>query len=45
MPTTTAEALAQAQVLLNFPPGPPEKMDEWRATIQSLLGFAEAQKS
>jgi hypothetical protein len=36
--------MARAQMLLNFPPAP-EKMDEWRATIQSLIGFAEASKS
>jgi hypothetical protein len=44
MPATAAEAMARAQMLLNFPPVA-EKMDEWRATIQSLIGFAEASKS
>src|SRR4051812_39563076 len=36
-----SEAMAWAQLLLRFPPAA-EQMDEWRATIQSLLGFAEA---
>ena len=40
MPSTTLEAMARAQLLLRFPPMA-EQMDEWRATIQSLLGFAE----
>ena len=38
-PTTPAEALAQAQLLLDYPPTA-DKIDEWRATIQSLIGFA-----
>ena len=38
-PTTPAEALAQAQLLLDYPPTA-DKTDEWRATIQSLIGFA-----
>ena len=40
MPNTPAEAMAQAHLLLNFPPAP-DKMDEWRATIQSLLSFTD----
>ena len=40
MPSTAAEAMARAQLLLRFPPAA-EQMDEWRATIQSLLDFAE----
>ena len=38
-PTTPAEALALAQLLLDYPPMA-DKTDEWRATIQSLIGFA-----
>ena len=38
-PTTPTEALAQAQLLLDYPPTA-DKIDEWRATIQSLIGFA-----
>lgn len=38
-PPTPAEALARAQLLLDFPPAA-DKLDEWRATIQSLLSFA-----
>ena len=34
-PTTPAEALARAQLLLDYPPTS-DKIDEWRATIQSL---------
>lgn len=41
---TAVEALARSQLLLNFPPTV-DKMDEWKATIQSLLGFAEINKS
>ena len=41
MPSIAMEAMAWAQLLLRFPPAA-EQMDEWRATIQSLLGFAEA---
>ena len=44
MPATAAEAMAWAQLQLNFPSAA-EKMDEWRATIQSLIGFVEASKS
>nr|XP_020175246.1 bile salt-activated lipase-like [Aegilops tauschii subsp. strangulata] len=39
MPSTTTEAMGRAQLLLRFPPAA-EQMDEWCATIQSLLGFA-----
>ena len=38
-PTTPAEALARAQLLLDYPPTA-NKIDDWRATIQSLIGFA-----
>ena len=38
-PTTPAEALARAQLLLDYPPAE-DKIDQWRATIQSLIGFA-----
>ena len=38
-PATPAEALARAQLLLDYPPTA-DKIDEWRATIQSLIGFA-----
>ena len=38
-PTTPAEALARAQLLLDYPPTA-DKIDGWRATIQSLIGFA-----
>ena len=38
-PTTPAEALARAQLLLDYPPTA-DKIDEWRATIQSLISFA-----
>ena len=38
-PTTLAEALARAQLLLDYPPTA-DKIDGWRATIQSLIGFA-----
>ena len=38
-PTTPAEALARAQLLLGYPPTS-DKIDEWRATIQSLIGYA-----
>ena len=38
-PTTPAEALARAQLLLDYPPTS-DKIDEWRATIQSLIGYA-----
>src|SRR3954463_4225999 len=39
LPTTPAEALARAQLLLDYPPTA-DKLDGWRATIQSLIGFA-----
>ena len=32
--------MARAELLLRFPPAA-DQMDEWRATIQSLIGFAE----
>nr|XP_020172649.1 collagen alpha-1(I) chain-like [Aegilops tauschii subsp. strangulata] len=38
-PPTPAEALAHAQLLLDFPPAA-EKLDEWRATVRSLVGIA-----
>ena len=38
------EAMARAELLLRFPPAA-EQMDEWRASIQSLLDFAEAEGS
>lgn len=44
MPRKPAEAVAQAQVLLNFPP-PAHQMEQWRATIQSLLSFANNNRS
>ena len=37
-PTTPVEALARAQLLLDYPPAE-DKIDQWRATIQSLIGF------
>ena len=36
---TPAEALARAQLLLDFPPAA-DKLDEWRDTIRSLVGVA-----
>src|SRR3954468_9104867 len=39
LPATPAEALARAQLLLDYPPTA-DKIDDWRATIQSLIGFA-----
>src|SRR3954471_13909640 len=36
---TPAEALARAQLLLDYPPTA-DKIDDWRATIQSCIGFA-----
>src|SRR3954464_15876089 len=39
LPTTPAEALARVQLLLDYPPTA-DKLDGWRATIQSLIGFA-----
>src|SRR3954463_7638368 len=39
LPATPAEALARAQLLLDYPPMA-DKLDDWRATIQSLIGFA-----
>src|SRR4051812_40785439 len=41
LPATPAEALARSQLLLDFPPTP-DKIDDWRATIQSLIGFANS---
>ena len=38
-PPTPAEALARAQLLLDFPQAA-EKLDEWRATIRSLVAVA-----
>ena len=38
-PATAAEALVRAQLLLDYPPTA-DKIDDWRATIQSLIGFA-----
>jgi hypothetical protein len=40
MPSTASKAMARAQLLLKFPPAA-DQMDEWRATIQILIGFAE----
>jgi hypothetical protein len=37
-PPMPAEALARAQLLLDFPPAS-ERMEEWQFTIQSLIGF------
>src|SRR3954466_601481 len=39
LPATPAEALARAQLLLDYPPTA-DKINDWRATIQSLIGFA-----
>ena len=39
LPATPAEALARAQLLLDFPPAA-DKADDWRAAIQSLIAFA-----
>jgi hypothetical protein len=41
MPSTASKAMAQAQLLLRFPLAAGQ-MDEWIATIQSLIGFVEA---
>ena len=41
MPSATSEGMARAQLLLRFLPVA-EQMDEWSATIQSLLSFVEA---
>ena len=38
-PPTPVEALVRAQLLLDFPPAA-EKLDEWRATIRSLVAVA-----
>ena len=38
-PPTLAEALAHAQLLLDFPPTA-EKLNAWRATVRSLIGIA-----
>jgi hypothetical protein len=40
LPPSPAEALARAQLLLNFLP-PADKLDEWRGTIQSLISFTD----
>ena len=40
-PTTPIEALARAQLLLDYPPAE-DKIDQWRATIRSLIGFANS---
>ena len=37
-PPTPAEALARVQLLLDFPPAA-KKLDEWRATVWSLVGI------
>src|SRR6187399_3314786 len=39
LPSSPAEALARAQLLLDFPPAA-DKAGDWRATIQSLIAFA-----
>lgn len=39
LPPTPTEALARAQLLLDFPPTT-GKLDEWRATIRSLVAVA-----
>src|SRR3954464_5764788 len=39
LPPTPAEALARARWLLDFPPTT-GKLDEWRATIRSLVAVA-----
>src|SRR3954464_2820712 len=39
LPPTPAEALARAQLLLDYPPTT-GKLDEWRATIRSLVAVA-----
>src|SRR3954469_1782600 len=39
LPPTPAEVLARAQLLLDFPPTT-GKLDEWRATIRSLVAVA-----
>src|SRR4051812_43412968 len=39
LPSTPAEALARAQLLLDYPPAV-DKAEDWRATIQSLIAFA-----
>src|SRR4051812_16693236 len=39
LPATPAEALARAQLLLHYP-ATADMLDDWRATIQSLIGFA-----
>ena len=40
-PATAAEALTRAQLLLDYPPTA-DKIDDWRATIQSLIGYANS---
>ena len=44
MPSTALDAMTRAQLLLRFPPSA-DQMDGWRATFQSLIGFAEAEGS
>src|SRR6187401_3843408 len=39
LPSIPAEALARAQLLLDYPPTV-DKIDDWRAAIQSLISFA-----
>ena len=41
MPGIAPKAMARARLLLRFPPAA-EQMDQWRSTIQSLLGFSKA---
>ena len=41
MPSIASDAIAQAQLLLRFLQAA-DQMDEWRSTIKSLIGFAEA---
>lgn len=43
MPQRASEALAHVPLLLCFPP-PPDNMDKWRATIQILVGFVNADR-
>ena len=39
LPSSPTEALARAQLLLDFSPAA-DKAEDWRATIQSLIAFA-----
>ena len=43
LPPTPAEALARVQLLLDFPPTT-GKLDEWRATIRSLVAVGNKDK-